>query len=241
VTAGEPDYTGHDQEDGIRGAVGQRFGQALAAAAEARGFVAAIPGMFPGSWVSQPWQGRELVIGPSPVGGQAMSTGYRWIAVRLSTTKRLGVWANPPSLAGDPSLGVGLALGPPTPTPTGIYADDPRLLEAVARFAVRVVPPGFPFRRDVTDAWVRLHARNDALIWHLRAQRLDGPLLIEALDLLVAFARYAETFDERLAARLGEASGVTRHRNVERVVIGIVLAVVLAGLALFALAALTSS
>lgn len=233
------DYSGHDHDDGVTGPVGQQFATALTEASAARGFSAVPVGIIPRNWVSQAWQGRELVIGPSPIGSRAMTTGYRWIAIRLST-RRLGPWANPPSLHGDPAVGVGLPLGPPPGNPTGFYADDPRLLDWMASFVPRVLPPGYPFRSDVTDCWIRLHARNDAVVWHVRAQRLNGPLLVEAIDLLAAVAGYGEAFDQRLTLRLGEASGVTRHRNVERVLLFAVAGLVLACILLFGLLAAAS-
>ncbi|MBX3188599.1 MAG: hypothetical protein KF819_16400 [Labilithrix sp.] len=48
-----------------------------------------------GWFVRQPWRGRELTIRWSTIGARARTTGYRWIAIRIGTS-RLGVWANPP-------------------------------------------------------------------------------------------------------------------------------------------------
>lgn len=232
------DFVQHDADDGIDGPVGHSFGAALAAVASEKGFVASFPAALD-VFVRQPWRGRELTIRWSSIGARARTTGYRWIAIRL-TTSRLGVWANPPKVLQTDSVeGADIPLGPPPGSPTGFYAQDPRLLEAMWGFVARALPAGAPTDHETVACWLRLHARNDAVIWHVRAQRITPALLSEALDLLAWFATYGERFDAYLSSR-GPSPSVTRARNFQLVAAVVVLCVTLGVCVLVAvIAALT--
>lgn len=205
----------HDEdEDGLRGPVGTRFGEALHAVANAKGFTADYPGLLAFSWVDQFWQGRKLDVRVSPIGASARTTGHRWITIRVSAGP-LGVWVNPPEPYGDRFTGVGLPLTPNPPSARGTFTFEPALSFALWRFVQRLMPPGAATDRGTVEHWVALQARNDGFMWHIRARLLDASLLAESLDLLLHLARYAETNDAALSAMLGQAASVTRARSLQ--------------------------
>lgn len=215
-------------DDGIGGPAGPAFGAALEAAAAARGFtVSGYPRLW-APWVDEPWHGRTLTVRAGSFGARGRTTGHRWVVVRLSTHVRLGPWADV-ALPGQMELeGTGLILHPQPPTPRGVWADDPELGEALWALAARVAP-GPPERYEDTTSWLHLQVRPDAVLWQLRASRIDATALVEALDLLERVAGYAEAHDAALSARLDRAPGVDRGRAITFVALA-VTAVVLAAL-----------
>ena len=226
----DPDGWAQDDarsDDGIRGPVGESFGAALHAAGAARDFGVGYPKTF-GHWVDQPWRGRHLTIRWSPYGAQGRTTGYRWITIRMSTTT-LGLWADPPTHDADKIMGVGLPVTPDPPSERGTWADEPQLSADIWAFAMRMAPHGHPSEQP---RFTVLQARNDGVVWHLRASRLDPDRLIEAIDVLERVALYAERNDAALVARLGRAKGVREHRRFEAgfavFVIGTILAIIAA-------------
>lgn len=203
-----------DDDDGLRGPVGERFAAALFEVGRRLGVSVSYPTLVD-PWVNEACRNRELLVRWSTMGAQARTTGYRWIAVRISAGP-LGVWANPPSRHDAERIqGVRLPLTPLPPSTQGTWADDPILSADLFRFASRVMPPGADAEVATLERWLKLHVRNDGVVWHLRATRLDATLLAESIELLYRVASYAETHDAALSARLGEAAGVTRHRNLE--------------------------
>jgi len=220
-------------EDGLRGPVGEQLAQALAEAGQqleidVRGLGRVTDFLGSMEWIDQEWQGRRLTVGVATYGAQAVTSGYRWIVVRLETRVRLGLWADPAMRSNSPLQGVGLPVTPAPVGPRGVWADEPSLSEDLATFAAPL-PPGSAV----------LQARNDCVLWQLQASALDGDRLVGAITLLDRVATYAETHDAALSARLGRAPGVTGHRRFEAafvlVVLGSIVAIILA---MFLLAAL---
>ncbi len=152
-------------------------------------------------------------------GAQAVTSGYRWIVVRLETKVRLGLWADPAMRSNSPLEGVGLpvTLGPVGRK--GVWADQPSLSEDLGTFAA-----------TMAEGTAVLQVRNDCVLWQLKASELDGDRLTEAITLLDRVAAYAETNDAALTARLGRAEGVTGWRAFETAfvvfVIGTIVAII---------------
>lgn len=220
------------EDDGIRGPVGEMLGAALHAAGAQRGFTVDYPQTI-GSWVNEPWHGRELRIRWSPYGAGGKTTGYRWIAIRLSTSV-LGEWADTGHRDADKIMGTRLLIHPQPPTPIGIWADDPRLSDALWVFAMRMA--GVP---EEVPSFAVLHVRNDGVVWHLRASRLDEVGIVTAIDLLERVARYGEHNDAALSQRLGRAKGVRANRRFELAFVVVILTAIIAvTTALFALSIL---
>ena len=224
-------------EDGLRGPVGETFEAALRGAGRALDFEVGYPRAF-APWVDQSWGGRQLVVRWSTIGTQATTTGYRWIAIRLSTTP-LGDWADPPRHDADCIEGTRLVITPRPPSAAGVWADDPQLSADLWTFASRLCPWGLPDDLSEQQPWMQLHVRNDGVVWHLRAGLLDASLMAEAVALLARVAAWAETNDEALTARLGTSPGVVPVRRLERtIVLGAVAVTVLVVLVPLLLAAL---
>jgi hypothetical protein len=210
-------------EDGLRGPVGETFGAALHQAGERLGFAVHYP-QWNLHWVDQTWRGRQLLVRWSPVGVQAVHTGYRWIAVRLSTT-RLGTWADPPEHDADQIEGVRLIITPRPPTASGVWAEDARLSADLWAFLTRLCPWGPADDIEQQRPWAQLHVRNDGVVWNLRAGLLTEALLTEAIELLARIAAWAETNDATLTARLGRASGTTSIRRIRRTITAVAIIV----------------
>jgi hypothetical protein len=198
-----------DVDDGIGGPVGDTFRAALVEAGARLGF-APMPARG-STWVDQDWHGRRLLVDRSTYGAHGTTTGYRWISVRLSTS-RLGVWADPPTRTSGRIVGVEVPLAAGPPSPTGFWRDDPQLLADLWTFTLGRLPHGDPDERPL---WVLLAAGNDFVVWHLRASVLDGPGLSAAVQLLERVAGYAEANDAALTARLGADRGAVAHRRLE--------------------------
>ncbi len=203
-----------DADDGLRGPAGETLGAALHAVGTARGLSVNYPNLLQ-TWVDQDVGDRRLLVRWSDLKPQARTSGHRWIAVRLSTKKEFGAWATPPVGGGRQTvIGVDLGMGPPPANPTGFYAEDPTLLEDVWKFALRfagTTPATNPSWAALSN-WLHLQVRHDAVIFHLRAQRVDATRLGEALDLLERVATYGETHDAELSTRLGTAHAVKLAR-----------------------------
>ena len=209
-------------EDGLRGPVGERFAQALAVAGQrleidVRGLDRVTDFVGSMQWIDQEWRGRGLKVGVATYGAQAVTSGYRWIVMRLATKVRLGVWADPVMRSLSPLEGVGLpvTLGPVGRN--GVWANQPSLSEDLGTFAARM-PEGS----------VVLQVRNDCVLWQLKASELDGDRLTEAITLLDRVAAYAETHDAALSARLGRAEGVSGWRAFETAFVIFVLGAIVA-------------
>lgn len=220
-------------EDGLRGPVGEQLAEALAVAGErleidveGLGRVTDLLGSM--EWIDQEWRGRRLKVQVATYGAQAVTTGYRWIVMRLETKVRLGIWADPVLLSQSPLEGVGLPVTSAPVGPRGTWADDASLSEDLATFAA-----------PMAEGSAVLQVRNDCVLWQLKASELDGDRLTEALLLLDRVAGYAETHDVALSERLGRASGVTGWRRFEAAYVLLVLgAIALLIAAPFLLAAL---
>ena len=226
VGPGMPELFG---EDGLRGPVGETFSAALRGAGEALGFDVRYPRAF-APWVDQEWRGRHLIVRWSTIGSQATTTGYRWIAIRIATD-RLGSWADEPRPDGDRIEGVRLVLTPRPPSAAGVWTEAPDLSAALWELVSDMCPWGLPDDIDEQEPWVQLHARNDGVIWHVRAQLLDEASLTRMIELLARVADWAETNDATLSDRLGPAPGVVAFRRLEwTIVAGAMVFAALAGL-----------
>jgi hypothetical protein len=209
-------------EDGLRGPVGETFSAALRGAGERLGFDVRYPRAF-APWVDQEWRGRHLVVRWSTIGSQATTTGYRWVAIRLATA-RLGSWADEPQHDADHIEGVRLLLTPRPPSAAGVWTEDPQLSADLWELASQLCPWGLPDDIDEQQPWVQLHARNDGVVWHVRAQLVDEVTLTRMIELLADVADWAEANDAVLTDRLGRAPGVTAFRRLElSLVLGAVL------------------
>jgi hypothetical protein len=226
VGSGMPELFG---EDGLRGPVGETFSCALRGAGATLGFDVRYPRAF-APWGDQEWNGRHLIVRWSTIGSQATTTGYRWIAIRLAT-ERLGPWADEPRHDADRLEGVRLVLTPRPPSAAGVWTEAPALSAALWDLATDLCPWGLPDDLAEQQPWVQLHARNDGVIWHVRAQLLDAEKLTRAIRLLSQVADWAETNDAVLSDRLGTSPGVLSFRRLERgVVVAAILLASLAGL-----------
>lgn len=220
-----------DVDDGIGGPVGRSFRAALVETGTALGFRSAVDS--PSTWVDQVWHGRRLRIDRSTYGAHGLTTGYRWVAVRLSTS-RLGVWADPPTRTAGRIVGVEIPLGPGPSAPTGFWWDDPALLADLWAFTLGRLPHGDPDERPL---WVLLTAGNDFVAWHVRASVLDGPALTQAVILLDRVADHVERHDAALTARLGPNAGAVAHRRLELLLaLGAVMIVAVISIVVLALA-----
>jgi hypothetical protein len=181
-------------------------------------------GDFIGSteWVDGPWHGRRLTIRVGTFGAQGRTTGYRWIVVRLTTTRRLDEWTDVAMRSHGEWEGIGLPVTPDAVGPRGTWADEPELSARLWAFAERVLPHHHPSEQP---RFAVLQARNDAVLWQLRASRLDAQALTDAILLLEQVATYAEGNDAALTARLGRAAGVKTTRRLE-----VVFTVIMLGL-----------
>jgi hypothetical protein len=192
-------------DDGIGGPAGELLRASLDHAKRELGVAVSGGGL---QWVDQEWRGRHLTIRVATYGVQAPTTGYRFVVLRLSTTARLGRWTDQPMRSDGGWEGVGLEI-------TG----DPVLGADLTAFARS---------REAV-----LQVRDDAVLWQLRASRLDEATLTEGARLLERAAAYAETHDAELTQRLGRAPGVTGWRRFETAYVVLVLGllvVVLGGL-----------
>lgn len=213
-------------DDGLRGPVGDQFRMALIEAGQR--LELDLQGLdrvtsFIGSleWIDQPWHGRALTVRAATYGVDGVTTGQRWILVRIRTTIRLGIWADPMMRSNSPLEGVGLPVTAEPVGPRGTWADEPSLSEDLWTYAAQL-PEGAAV----------LQVRNDAVLWQLRASALDGERLTDAIRLLERVADYAETHDAALSERLGRADGVTGWRRFETAfvlfVIGSIVAIIAA-------------
>lgn len=217
-------------DDGIRGPAGDVFRPALRDAALQLGVAAAAEEPLGGwlehaPWIDEQWRGRWLTIGPSTYGAQGRTTGCRWVVIRLFTTTRLGVWAEPGGRSISPLEGVGLPVTPLAVGPAGTWADDPPISDALWAFAERLLPHRHPSEQP---RFAVLQVREDAVLWQMRLSRLDREAIVDAVELLGRVADYAERHDGALSARLGRPKGVTTIRRIELAVIAFVVGGILA-------------
>lgn len=206
-------------EDGSRAPhVAEQVRVALAGAGAARGFAVA---ERPGRWVDATWRGRRLLVLDSPYAGDAPTSGPRGVAIGLSTRSR-GRWRGAPAARGSAVLGAALPLSPVGPGPDGTWADDPGLAAELWWFAERLLPTDAARDQAGVDAVVQLHARPDAVVWHLRADAVHPHVVVEALDLLEQVAVYGEADDEHPDGS-AQPSGPGMRVLITRVLAGLVI------------------